>query len=144
MKDYKDKLSLAIKTALDGEVSYGGNEIPIYRTAAPKDAGDYYVLVASIGGIEDGTKDRFIHRVDIQVEVLTYFASTVVTDTIADNIAGQVLNTLIPTKGSTLSLTGGFTMVTCTPVSQYDFNEVTDTGRLVRKLINLKSIIQEN
>lgn len=143
MKDPSNVILQALYTALNGNVSYGGNAIPVYsriiewgdRTV------DQMIQLAEVRLGEDGAKDTYISRGTVDIYVDTFFTGKNEGSWVPVNAISSSISQLIDTT-FTLS---GFTQ----PVGRVESIEafdyiLDDQGVVFRKLITYQFIIQES
>ena len=107
MKDVNDKLYSAIFTLLSGNVSYDGNQIPVY-SVVPQDVQNDYIYIADNNINEDETKDRFIQNGYINIQVVTRYDHGGFSDKKLNSVAAQVKDLLKATKTAVLDLSPDF------------------------------------
>lgn len=90
MNDTTKSLRAYIYSALNGNISYAGNNVPIVNK--PSDTTNYpYISVYGFSFVDDGTKDKFggVHQVHISVN--TRFPINIGGQDEADDIANSIL-----------------------------------------------------
>jgi hypothetical protein len=137
MKDPSDQIISAFYAALNGQLSYGSVNWPVY-TSSP--SGTDYVLIGDLDLVDASAKIERLHEGTITVEIVNggnnkTFSRKKVND-IADDILGKIAYVY-------LSMTG-FAMVVAPYVeSMNTYEETNDTEIVVRKLITFRFIVQQ-
>lgn len=107
MKDVSDKLYSVLYSSLNGNVTYGGEQIPVY-SVLPQSAQNDYIYLADYNLTADETKSEFMQNGYINIQVVTRYDHDGFSNKKVDNIAAQVKNLLKPTISSALDLSPDF------------------------------------
>lgn len=140
MKDPAGLIRTWLYGVLNGTVSYGGSVVPVY-SVAPKDASNYMLISSQTTDPEDGTKDAYINRHSIQLEI--YYrtdgndSSYVPVNTIA-NSALQLIRTR-----AKVTIDSGFNVISCTIAGLITDHILTETHTILYKSMIINLEIQE-
>ncbi len=141
MKDPSGYIRTWLYGVLNGTISYGGNAVPCY-SIAPKDAVMPYILLGvQTSDPESGTKDAWITRHDITIEIYSSHtgndASYIPVNTIANSVLGLVRTRTQVTIDST------FNVISVTSAGLITDHILTDTNIIIYKSIVLSLEIEE-
>lgn len=90
MNDTAKSVRAYVFTQLNGNISYGGSNVPV--VAKPTDLTSYpYIVVSTNAFVDDGTKDRFGGVHDLSIEIHTRHKLNVGGQDDADDISNLVL-----------------------------------------------------
>ena len=133
----------ALHGALDGNVSYGGNTIPVYTRVIEWEDRDYdqYIEISGASLDEDGAKDTYVSYGEVTVNVFDFFEGKNEGSWIRANAICSSITQLID-QGFTLS---GFTQV-MGRVARIESPDYTldDGGAVFQKIITYQFIIEED
>jgi len=142
MKDPTNEIVKALHGALDGNVSYGGNTIPVYTRVIDWDSKteDQYIEITDPVLDEDGPKDAYISDGDVLINVYDFFEGKNEGSWLRANAIASSITQLIDT---TFSLTG-FTQIIgrVTRIESPDYT-LDDGGAVFQKIITYHFKIQE-
>lgn len=134
-----EDIKKAYYTALNGNVTYSGNTIPVY-SIAPKSSDPPYIILGTTSLIESGTKSDFLYDVTLFIEVVTTDQSK------AEmlSITNQILTLIKPNTTSVLTLTN-YTMVNLVLDGIEDSIQLTDTKEFesITNTIRFTQLIDE-
>lgn len=143
MKDPTDVLITALHGALDGNVSYDGNTIPVYTRVIEwgDRTEDQFIQITDVTLDEDGPKDAFISEGDVQVYVDTFFEGK----NAGSWTPAGAISTAITQLIDQIFTLAGFTQI-LGRVSRIESPDYTmdDGGAVFRKVITYQFIIEEN
>ncbi|MFO0089837.1 MAG: hypothetical protein ACK518_03460 [bacterium] len=146
MKDPIKFIKNAYFTALDGVITYNGSTIPVYDEEADETGGDYYIIISTITDADLPNKGKFMNEVEVIIDVVSQNNWRVdLVKQIVDAITAKVLNTIIPSIGTTnLSGNADFQIVDVRKGSSQHI-PILDTGtkKIVRRLTRFTQIIIE-
>jgi len=95
MKDCSNSVRTIYINALNGNLSYNGKDVPVYGQNPFRTLPQNYVIISSITEQASNTNDSFGNVVSVDIDI--YSEQYRVNDlSVVDNIAGQILNSLIP------------------------------------------------
>ena len=135
-------LQTAYYQALNGNISYGGSNVPVYDIVP--DGADYpYIVFVSQNTVEDVTKDDFGYEIVFELDVVTGFEGSFGGKSQGYDIAQDVINAIRTRTANYLSL-DGYTMVTTTLDSSFVLQEDYETFILYINKIRFRHKIQEN
>jgi hypothetical protein len=95
MKDCSNNVRTIYVNALNGNISYNGKDVPIYGQDPYRTLPKNYVIISSITEQANNTNNTFQNIVQVDIDIFSeqYRINDL---SIVDNIAGQILNILIP------------------------------------------------
>lgn len=97
MKDINYPVRKAFYTALNGNLSYDGSNVPVSdEQLKDSDSNNFYVILGSQSDRDDSTKTSYDREASITLDIVTKQGQTATKD-IADSIANQILTLLFPT-----------------------------------------------
>lgn len=142
MKDTKKILRHAVLNALDGNITYDGNNVPVYDEKNENE--NIYILLSNQQEFDDNPDGSFITRSTIDYEVVQKSGYSVSKDAI-DDINEQILEILIPTQGTTgLTIPSGFQFHNVKRESSRSLAfEISPTESIVRNITTISTIIQQ-
>ena len=135
-------LQVAYYQALNGNISYGGSNVPVYDVV-PKGADYPYILLGS--QLVTETKfntDTRITDVIFDVDVVTGFEGAFGGKSQAYDISEDVINAIRKTPGTYLSLSG-FKMLTATLENSIILQEESETHILYINKLRFRHIISQ-
>ena len=140
MKDPSTEILKAFYDALNGNLSFGGDNYPVY-TVAPKSGSYNYVLLDDVTLLDDSAKDYFDTEGTILMDIVTADSADGGTLIPVNDIANDIL-LLVVRKG--LSMTN-FTLAV-RPFLDFThiIKEQTETALIIRKLITLRFWTTQN
>jgi len=143
MKDPTNVIIAALHGALDGNVSYGGNTIPVYTRVIEWGDRDYdqYIEIAEPSLDEDGPKDAYISDGTVTINVFDFFEGKNEGSWTRANAISSSITQLIDT---TFSLSG-FTQILgrVSGIESPDYT-LDDGGAVYQKIITYQFIIEED
>ena len=95
MKDCSNSVRTIYINALNGNLSYNGKDVPVYGQNPFRTLPQNYVIISSITEQANNTNDSFGNIVSVDIDIFSeqYRVNDL---SVVDNIAGQILNLLIP------------------------------------------------
>lgn len=140
MKDNKKILRQAVFDALDGNVTYDGNPIPVYDEK--NDNEPIYILLSNQQEFDDNTSDAFITRSTLDYEVVEQTGYSVSKDAI-DDINDQILTIIFPTPSTTgLTMPTGFQFLNLRRESSRSLAfEISATESIIRNITTITATI---
>lgn len=140
MKDTKKILRQAVFDALDGNVTYDGNPIPVYDEK--NDNEPIYILLSNQQEFDDNTSDAFITRSTLDYEVVEQTGYSVSKDAI-DDINDQILTIIFPTPSTTgLTMPTGFQFLNLRRESSRSLAfEISATESIIRNITTITATI---
>jgi len=98
MKDCSNNIRVQYLSKLNGNISYGGKNVPVYGTDSFQTVPQNYVIIGDITETADNNNQLFISGADVVIDI---FSEQYMTrnNSIIDDIADQILTLLIPTTG---------------------------------------------
>jgi hypothetical protein len=98
MKDCSNNIRVQYLSKLNGNISYGGKNVPVYGNDTFQTMPQNYVIIGDITESADNNNQLFITMADVVIDI---FSEQYMTrnNSIIDDIADQILTLLIPTTG---------------------------------------------
>lgn len=95
MKDCSNSVRTIYVNALNGNLSYNSKDVPVYGQNPFRTLPQNYVIISSITEQASNTNDSFGNIVSVDIDIFSeqYRVNDL---SVVDNIAGQILNLLIP------------------------------------------------
>ena len=95
MKDCSNSVRTIYVNALNGYLSYNSKDVPVYGQDPFRTLPQNYVIISSITEQASNTNDSFGNIVSVDIDIFSeqYRINDL---SVVDNIAGQILNILIP------------------------------------------------
>jgi hypothetical protein len=95
MIDTANSVRTIYLTALNGNLTYNGKDVPVYGQTPFRTTPQNYVVIGNITEISDNTNHSFGNNVDVVIDIFSeqYRVNDL---SVVDNIASQILNLLIP------------------------------------------------
>ena len=95
MLDCSNNVRVIYVTALNGNLSYNGKDVPVYGQTPFDTTPQNYVVIGNITETSENTNHSFGNNVEVVVDIFS--EQYRVNDLgVVDNIASQILNILIP------------------------------------------------
>ena len=146
MKDPIKFIKSAYFDALDGNITYNGDVIPVYDEEADETGGDYYIIISTITDADLPNKGKFMNDVEVLIDVVSQnnFRIDLVKQ-IVDSITAKVLNTILPSINTTSLLGNSDFQIVDVRKSASNHVPILDTGvkKIVRRLTRFTQIIIE-
>ena len=95
MKDASNNIRVIYVNALNGNLTYNGQDVPVYGQTPFKTPPKNYVVISSIIEVANNNNQYFGNSVDVVIDIFSE-QYRVYDNAVVDNIAGQILNILIP------------------------------------------------
>jgi hypothetical protein len=101
MLDTSNAVRQAYITALNGNITYDGNNVPVYANIPFKTPPKKYVIISDIREVQDLNNNAFFNNVVVTLDI---FAEQYMTNDngVVDNIASQIMQILMPVPGAKL------------------------------------------
>lgn len=143
MKDPGKALRQALYEALNGNLVLQSSDVPVYDTFGSEVNQDNFVAISNINETDNSNKSNFVTEMQVTIDVVTRPESYDGNQD-AENIAGQILELLLPTPQASLSDTADFQFLNLQRSSSTYLSEQTDTGYIYRKLLTLSvTVVQK-
>jgi hypothetical protein len=98
MKDTSNSVRTIYVNALNGNISYNGKDVPVYGQDPFRTLPKNYVIISSITENAANTNNSFQSIVSVDIDIFSE-QYRINDPAVVDNIAGQILNILIPNPG---------------------------------------------
>jgi hypothetical protein len=95
MLDCSNSVRSIYISALNGNISYGGKNVPVYGQQPFTTTPQNYIIISSINESAVNTNNSFGNSVDVTIDIFSEQYRTY-ENSIVDNISSQILNILIP------------------------------------------------
>jgi len=98
MKDCSNNIRVRYLAILNGNITYGGKNVPVYGTNSFETVPQNYIIIGDITETADNNNQLFMTEADVVIDI---FSEQYMTrnNSIIDDIADQILTLLIPTTG---------------------------------------------
>jgi hypothetical protein len=98
MKDCSNNIRVRYLAILNGNITYGGKNVPVYGTDVFETVPQNYIIIGDITESADNNNQLFVSGADVVIDI---FSEQYMTrnNSIIDDIADQILTLLIPTTG---------------------------------------------
>lgn len=134
-------LQIAYYGALNGNVTYGGETVPVFDVVPPTQSYPYIVL-GSQAITHDGTKSSFGVEAIVDVDIVTGFEGSYGGKSQAYDIADDVVQLIVTRAQSYFSLSG-FSCYVSELESSTILEEITQTHILFTNKLRFRHLIQE-
>lgn len=98
MRDCSNNVRVIYVTALNGNLSYNGKDVPVYGQTPFRTTPQNYVVISSISESAANTNNSFGNSVDVVIDIFSE-QYRVYDNAVVDDIANQILGILIPDSG---------------------------------------------
>ena len=139
MKDSTTELYAAVYSMLNGNLSYGGSDYPVY-SSVPKSANYNYVVLADVTFNEDGAQDTYISDCTMLIDIVTGGFKNRGTKKPMNSISNQILQLLV---GQNISMTNFTISVHPHLINANEIEEITEVSIIYRKLLRLRFTVQQ-
>lgn len=95
MKDTSNSIRVIYVNALNGNLSYNGQDVPVYGQTPFRTTPKNYVVISSITESANNNNQYFGNLVDVVIDIFSE-QYRVYDNGVVDNIASQILTILIP------------------------------------------------
>lgn len=95
MLDCSNNVRTIYINALNGNITYGGKNVPVYGQQPFTTTPQNYIVISSINEVAVNTNNSFGNSVDVTIDIFSEQYRTY-DNSIVDNISSQILNILIP------------------------------------------------
>lgn len=141
MKNVMKPLVDAWFDLLDGNLTYGGQEVKVYKEDAANNNTFHYVLLRAESETDDSNKATFVTRAVVIVDIITVHPVSV-KRSIVDEIDDQIRELIFPTRQHAL-VTDDFQILNVSPVSSMYLNDFDGTKKIYRKITRFINRINE-
>lgn len=101
MKNANKAVRDAYYTALHGNLTYNGVNVPVYKESPIETTPDHFVVLGAVDATNDPNDAKFVRNVSITIDVITTTYRYRTYD-VADNIGEQIMQTVLSTIGGAL------------------------------------------
>lgn len=149
MKDTMDLLQLLVYTALNGQLSWAGINVPVFDEKKPAgDASNVFVILSTQQESEhpQAVSETFITESSIDI-VITHRTEFEVSKKAINNVAGQIMQILVPTPYSNpFGTLDHWQVLNVRRTSSISRNvSVTETDSVLERIVTISAaIVQQN
>ena len=143
MKLPSEELQKAYYTALNGNITSGGSNVPVFDVVPPDEDYPYIHMVGQNVVESNFNSDKRITDIIMEVDVVTGYDGSFGGKKIMYQISEDVVELIRLTAGNYVSLSG-FTMLTATLDSSFSREEESQTHVLFINRLRFRHKIQEN
>ncbi|MCF2517127.1 hypothetical protein [Dyadobacter sp. CY351] len=142
MKDPTKPLMIGYNTLLSG-ITVSGREVGYYRLQAPYPAKNPMIVLTGFLALNDNTRNTFKCDATVDLMIITSFEGDFGNGELADDIANEVLQRVIPEPGKSGVSAAGFTVAsaTCRGIKDYQYNR--DDRTVYEKRITIEHLIYQ-
>jgi len=98
MKDCSNNIRVRYLAILNGNITYGGKNAPVYGTDVFETVPQNYIIIGDITESADNNNQLFVSGADVVIDIFSE-QYMIRNNSIIDDIADQILTLLIPTTG---------------------------------------------
>jgi len=98
MKDCSNNIRVRYLAILNGNITYGGKNVPVYGTNSFETVPQNYIIIGDITESADNNNQLFVSGADVVIDIFSE-QYMIRNNSIIDDIADQILTLLIPTTG---------------------------------------------
>jgi hypothetical protein len=144
MRDINLAIRQGFFSALDGNISYDGNDVNIYSEINPNTGENLYIVLTTQTEEDTSTKSSFDTFATILVDIVHKQNRGTATWDVVDNVAGQVLDLIQPTVGSFISSPdANLQFVNVKKQSSNTLSQTTDAEQICRRLLRFSLQVHE-
>jgi hypothetical protein len=132
-----------VYSALNGNVTLGGETIPVYSTM-PQGVEGYYIYISSLRNQEDYTKQNFGGTVRFDVKVISPTLEDSGSKLGMYDIATQVMEILRPTRAGNLALDDDLKNKLFYLEDSRELEDVTPTGKNYQVVLSMLCEYEQN
>lgn len=142
MLDCANSVRSIYVTALNGNISYNGKNVPVYGQTPFGTTPQYYVIISDINEVANNTNHTFQNQVDVIVDI---FAEQyrVYDNSVVDSITSQILNLLIPTPNVNGFSDANFFVYPTSRTSSRYLPLVNGDNFVARKIITISNLVNQ-
>lgn len=141
MRDSKRALRTAYFTALNGNITLSGRDVPVWDRVPTRQGYPYIKLAEQTITEAGGKRGCLMQEATLLLDIVTSFDGEQGGKQESDLIADQVF--VILTEGTPPSMGTDFKLVVVRVDSDFDLEETSPTGYIVRRLIRFRNSIQQ-
>lgn len=142
MKDPAYTIRNAYYTLLNGQLTSGGNNVPVYDEYAPDNAPDSYVILGAQNGYNDGSRSCFVTYCSIIVIVVTRFpAAAQGNKKQADDIANQIMTIINPAPATQIDLSPDFDCISTNVENSTSSSTQDNVFKYIEKALRFAHIV---
>ena len=142
MLDCANNVRTLYITALNGNVSYNGKDVPVYGQVPFGTTPQYYVIIGDINEVANNTNHTFQNQVDVVIDI---FAEQyrVYDNGVIDNISSQILNLLIPSPNVIGFSDANFFVYPTARTSSRYLPTINGDNFVARKIITISNLVNQ-
>ena len=142
MRDSSNNVRTIYVNALNGNLSYNGKDVPVYGQTPFRTTPQNYVVISSITETATNTNHNFGNEVDVVIDIFSE-QYRVYDNGVVDNIAGQILNILIPDPAVNGFSDTYFEVFPMARISSSYLPLQSGENFVARKLITISNLVNE-
>jgi hypothetical protein len=142
MKDCSNNVRTIYVNALNGNLSYNGKDVPVYGQTPFRTTPQNYVVISSITETANNTNHNFGNEVDVVIDIFSE-QYRIYDNGVVDNIAGQILNILIPDTAVNGFSDANFEVFPMARISSSYLPLQNGDNFVARKLITISNLVNE-
>jgi hypothetical protein len=129
-------------TALNGNLTYNGKDVPVYGQTPFRTTPQNYVVIGNITETSDNTNHSFGNDVEVVIDIFSeqYRVNDL---SVVDNIASQVLNILIPNPAITGFSDANFQVFPLGRTSSRYLPLQDGDNYVARKIITINNLVNQ-
>lgn len=142
MKDPGNAILSAYYNVLNGNITYNGKNVPVYKSDPIGTLPDNYIVLTNIIEGQSNNNQKFSNDMSIDIDIITTQYKTI-TNTIADNISNQIVNLITPTTSSFTLTDTDFQFIVVRRERATYLNELDGDYHIIRKILTFNQILIE-
>jgi hypothetical protein len=142
MRDSSNNVRTIYVTALNGNLTYNGKDVPVYGQTPFRTTPQNYVVISAISETAANTNHNFGNEVEVVIDIFSE-QYRIYDNEVVDNIAGQILNILIPDPGVNGFSDTYFEVFPMARISSSYLPLQNGDNFVARKLITISNLVNE-
>lgn len=142
MLDTSNSVRSIYVATLNGNITNGGKNVPVYGQVPFVTTPKMYVVIGNITESSDNTNHSFGNEVEVVIDIFSE-QYRVYDNSIVDNIASQVLNLLIPTTSTTTYSDANFFVYPTARTSSRYLPLYDGDNFVARKIITISNLVNQ-
>lgn len=144
MRDINLAIRQGFYQALNTVVTYGGNDVKIYTSFDPTITDTLYIVLTTQTEENINTKSSFDTFATILIDIVHKQNRGTATFDVVDNVAGQVMNIIQPTRSTSISSPdANLQFCNVRRQSSNTLSETTDVNQISRRLLRFSLQVTE-
>lgn len=144
MREFNQPLRKAIYELLNGQLTFDSAIVPVFDGKVKQgESSNSYVLIGNTSSVDNSTFSGWSRRMSTVVDIVTKMTDTSSTD-IADSIAAQILELMMPTIGGNGLVQANFQYVNVSlNTDRYLELQQNPTTIMLRRLLTFLTIVNQ-